>query len=191
MESSAESNEELSAGLVSRIARGDEEAFGTLYDALSPRLFGLVCAILADAAEAEDVMQECFLHVWNNAHRFDPARGSVTTWLFLLFRSRAIDRRRRHRRREGHVELSGMTESSSPFDLATVPGQGAPAGEDGIIHAALHDLPEDQRRAIDLAFFGGLTHHEIATQLATPVGTIKARIRRGLMRLASLLADPA
>jgi RNA polymerase sigma-70 factor (ECF subfamily) len=167
--------------LIERIGRGDADALAVLYDRHAPRVLGLTTRILGDPDEAEDVLQEVFLHVWRNPGQFDETRGTATTWLLILARSRAIDRLRSLRRRgkdrqvpiEDHPIASGE-------DLE----QGAANAQEGaVVRRALAELPPDQRRALELAYFDGYTQSEIARMTGAPLGTVKTRLRQGMMKL--------
>ncbi len=175
------------AALLTRVAGGDAEAFRELYTRWSPMLYGLVCKILEDTREAEDTLQEGFLHVWHKASTYDAARSSPTTWVYMIFRNKAIDRLRSRERRGRGLERIA-TEGSILASAIADPEEGAESNERRLaVNAALESIPQDQREAISLAFFSGLTQVEIAERLGTPLGTVKARIRRGLMKLGESL----
>lgn len=174
--------------LLLRAGRGDSRAFEQLYDAFSPRLFGLLRQMLHDEREAEDVLQDGFVHLWERASAYDPARGRAFPWAALIFRHKAIDRMRVLGRRTRLVE-------SAALEQATLNGQ-SHAGADeeaqahersAVVRSALNELPKDQRQLIECAFLKGLTHHVIADSLGLPLGTVKTHIRRGLLRLRDLL----
>jgi RNA polymerase sigma-70 factor, ECF subfamily len=170
--------------LVLRIAQGDSAALGQLYDLHSGVLFGFAFRILKDHREAEDALQEVFLQVWHKAPTFDAAQGRPLGWMLTLTRNKAIDRLRSAQRRARLVEEAGAElvppgESPSP-NASELAGAGEQAG---LVRAALERLQPDQRRAIEMAFFGGLSQTEVAATLNEPLGTIKARIRRGMLRL--------
>lgn len=175
--------------VVQRIATGDAKAFASFYDAFSGALYSLAFKILGSAEEAEDVLQAACLRMWDDAVRFDARRGTPFTWAYTITRSKALDRLRLRQRRAQLMESGGMQEimaqrsetPSADSELAT--GERATA-----VRSALGTLPEDQREAIELAFFSGLTQQEIAARTGEPLGTIKARIRRGMMKLKSPLA---
>lgn len=182
----------VDAALVLRIARRDREAFAELYDRFSPPLYRTALRILRDPAEAQDVMHDAFVALWRKAETFEAARGSAFSWAVTLVRNRAIDRVRLRRRR------AELLAESAPEDLGYVDDTAAmaPAGdavaqgdEARVVRAAVAALPLEQQRALELAFFGGLTQEEIARKLAQPLGTVKARIRRGLLKLRDLLAS--
>jgi RNA polymerase sigma-70 factor, ECF subfamily len=173
--------------LLERVATGDPRAFDQLYTRWSPMLFGLVCKILNDPKEAEDALQEGFLHIWHKAASYDSQRSSPSTWAYMIFRNKAIDRIRTRERRSRGMEQIAREE---PFQAApsTDPEEGVEHNERRkVIKAALDTIPPDQREAVNLAFFSGLTQTEIAERLGAPLGTVKARIRRGLLKLADTL----
>ena len=162
-------------------ARGDEAAFARLYDLTAARVFGLTVRIVRDPAQSEEVAQEAFLDIWRTASRFDAARGSAIAWMLTIVHRKAVDRVR-------------SAEASSRRD-ATYHQQNEPVAHDATAEAAhaslearrvrgaLGALTEVQREAVELAYFGGYTHTEVATMLDLPVGTAKTRIRDGLIRL--------
>jgi RNA polymerase sigma-70 factor (ECF subfamily) len=168
--------------LVAAMERRDADALGELYDRHAARLLGLAYRILGETGEAEEVVQEVFLHAWRAAGSFDPARGSVLAWLLVATRSRSIDRLRT-RRRVAAVDADGR----SPLDDLPagddVEGGSASREWEALCRGAVRELPSDQRRVLELAYFDGLTHQEIAERTATPLGTVKTRIRLGLMKL--------
>jgi len=169
------------APLLDRIARGDSDALGALYDRHAPRVLGLTTRILSDREEAEDVLQEVFLQVWRAPGRFEASRGSALTWLLVLARSRAIDRLRalRRRGRDRHVEI-GAAEVPAPGDLER---DTQTSQEADTVRRVLAGLPADQRRALELAYFEGYTQSEIAALTGAPLGTVKTRLRQGMMKL--------
>lgn len=173
------------SGLVQRAAAGDHTGLAELYDATSHLVFGLALRILGDRNEAEDAVVEVYAQVWRHAHTYDPGRGTLCSWLLTLTRSRAIDMlRSRKRERATHpIESAGEVEAATPNPEDVT----ADAERHRFVRRALADLSADQREAIDLAYFSGLSHTEIAMQLGQPLGTIKTRIRLGMMRLRELL----
>ena len=174
------------AELLARTARGDMEAFARIYDRHATLLFSLVVRILRDAHEAEDVLQEAFTNIWERAAQYRAEAGKPLTWMICLTRNKAIDRLRKRRRTPDTV----MTSEDSSVLLMNLPAEHvAVLGSDdaALVRSALRVLNAEQRQAIELAFFGGLTHTEIAAQLGEPAGTIKARIRRGLLLLRDIL----
>lgn len=164
-----------------RAALGDQRAFATLYDLLSARVFGLILRVLVDRAQSEEVLQEVFLEAWQTAQSFDADRGRARTWLLTIAHRRAVDRVRASQASRRRDLTAGARELSD-----AVPGvdeEVALLVDGGRAVHALDALPEPQRRAIVLAYFGGYSHSEIAVLLETPLGTIKTRIRDGLGRL--------
>ncbi len=169
--------------LLRAAAQGDEAAFAALYDRLARPIFALVVRIIGSRAEAEEVLQEAFVQVWEHAPDFRPERGTAFCWVVTIARRKAIDRLRANSR---HLHRIAQAAAMSEHDEAMAPVGAAELAEDErmrAVRAALAKLGAPERKAIALAFFDGLTHEEIATALATPVGTIKARIRRGMLKL--------
>ena len=169
------------AELIARIARGDADALAALYDLHGSRALGLISRILSDVEEAEDVLQEVFLQVWRAPERFEPSRGSALTWILILSRSRAIDRLRalRRRGRDRNVDISQCSIASDQ-DLQ----RDAESAQEGArVRRVLAALPAEQRRALELAYFGGFTQTEIAEITHAPLGTVKTRLRQGMMKL--------
>ncbi len=169
------------------ISEGDRYAFSCFYDNYSRLLFAIAFRILNDQKEAEDVLQEVFLQIWDKAGSYKPELGKPSSWAVTLTRNKAIDYIRAGQRRSRLLELA------STEMLVRQPGAAAAnesvRGRDGteLITSAVSELPADQRRAIELAFFTGLTQHEISETLQEPLGPIKARIRRGMMKLRGRL----
>ncbi|HEY0792889.1 MAG TPA: sigma-70 family RNA polymerase sigma factor [Chthoniobacterales bacterium] len=175
------------AELIRKIATGDEEAFTTLYRRLGSALYGLACRMMNDAKEAEDVLQESFTYVWRRAGSFDPTRSSPFAWTVMIVRHKAIDKLRIRQRSEKLLE---QVEQQRPlFDESDDWSALAPAVRErsAQVRAALADLSPEQRQALELAFFKGLTHEEVAAAIQVPLGTVKARIRRGLLKLKELV----
>lgn len=179
--------EELSdAQLVLVAARGRGEALSEIYQRHAGAVFGLARRVLSDNAEAEDVTQEVFLALWNQPERFDPHRGTLRTFLLTNAHSRAVDlvRARVRRAEREHREAAERTRSLAALDREL---------EDLVladhVAQALASIPADERLAIEVAYFDGLTYREVAAVLQTPEGTIKARIRSGLRRMRSLLSE--
>lgn len=185
----ADDRDALDARLLERIARGDKQAFAELYDRFSGPLYSTAVRIVRDASEAQDIVHDAFVSVWEKAAVFDFSRGSAFSWTVTLVRNRAIDRVRMRRRRAdllaGSVpaDLGYHETHSTPADASALLGDDARA-----VRAAVAALPLEQQRALELAFFGGLTQEQIAEKLAEPLGTVKARIRRGLLKLRDSFA---
>jgi len=178
----------LDQEMIARIGRRDQAAFSALYDRLSGPLYSLALKMLGDASDAQDALQEVFVQIWSRAGTYDPEKSSVFSWAVLLTRSRAIDRLRARDRRLRVVVSSAADENkvAEATDASTVESAADTANkkdEAAHVRSLLNNLPEDQRQAIELGFFGHRTHHEIAAQLGQPLGTVKARIRRGLFKL--------
>ncbi len=175
------------ATLLAAMARGDKAALAHLYDLLAKPLYSLAFRVLNDAGESQDVVQDVFLQMWHKAATYDTGRGSVFAWAATLTRNRAIDRVRMRKRR------AELLADSAPELQPAAGGDTDSAGslwlreKAGAVRAALKALAPDQQKAIELAFFGGLTQQEIAARLQEPLGTIKARIRRGLLKLRETL----
>jgi RNA polymerase sigma-70 factor, ECF subfamily len=173
--------------LLTQVATGDREAFATLYDRLSTPLYSLALKMLGSEAEAQDIVQEVFLSVWNKASTFDPARGSAFSWTVTQLRNRAIDRIRSRRRRGELMDAFGADleptggESRSAADNCEISEQARQ------VRDAMGKLSDDQRNVLRLAYFEGLTQVEIAEKLREPLGTIKARAHRAMARLRDIL----
>lgn len=187
--SSSYTASQIEPDLVTRAAKGDAKAFEALYDQSSSLLFTLVLRILGDRDETAELLQEVYLEVWRKAARYDPARGSPVAWLITLARSRAIDRLR-SRASRGHGRGETMERVSAAELPAGNPGPEEAAADRELrlaVTKALAELPEGQQQAMDLAFYEGLSHAEIAAKLRQPLGTIKTRIRLGMSKLKGLL----
>ena len=170
--------------LLALVSRSDEEALAQLYDRYGRVAYGLSLRILRDRALAEDAVQEAFLTVWRSAGSFLAERAKPSTWILTLVHRRAVDLVRREQRRR-----------SSPLDPTTSEGVGSTEEEAAlrsrrrIVQEALRQLPNEQREALELAYYGGFTQSELAERLGLPLGTIKSRMFTGLRRLRDLLAD--
>jgi RNA polymerase sigma-70 factor (ECF subfamily) len=175
--------------LVDRIKRGDSSALDALYARYSSPVYSLVWKILQNAEEAEDVALDVFWQVWRQADRYDPSRGAPPAWIFTVARSRAIDRlRARHRREDKTISFDDPAVNLDPLDEEAAPDLVASFRQTrDAVREAIKALSSVQREAIELAFFKGLTHVEIAEQLGVPLGTIKTRIRQGLIKLRKTL----
>jgi RNA polymerase sigma-70 factor (ECF subfamily) len=173
--------------LLHRIGAKDRDAFGEFYDLYSTLMFSIAVKILNDTSEAEDVLQETFVQIWNKAGKFDPKLGKASSWAAILIRNKAIDRIRASQRRTRLAEEAGAQNviASEANDSANEAVHGREKTR--IIQSAIVELPAEQRRAIELAYFSGLTQNEISEKLQQPLGTIKARIRRGLLKLRDQL----
>ena len=173
--------------LLALVAKGDEQAFAQFYKRRADGLYGLALKMMNDSGEAEDVLQDGFSYMWKKAATYDPARSSPFTWAVMIVRNKAIDRLR-SRQRQARI-LGRATTEFLHFTEADDVSAREPVRREQCaeVRAALADMPGDQKQVIELAFFGGLTHDQIAQRLETPLGTIKARIRRGLLRMRDVL----
>jgi RNA polymerase sigma-70 factor (ECF subfamily) len=175
------SNAKDEAALITRIRGGDETAMGELYDRYSGVVYGVALRVLGDTMAAEDVLQEVFLQLWRNSQAFDAERGRLAPWLAVIARNRAIDRLRKRPMEEDISELpisTGVNLEDEAAQKITVEK----------VRAELAQLPGAQRRALEMAYFEGLTHTEIADKIGEPLGTVKTRIRSGLLALRKVLA---
>jgi RNA polymerase sigma-70 factor (ECF subfamily) len=171
--------------LMRRIADGDSAALAQFYDKFSPLVFAVGMRFLRDRQEAEDLLIDVFFEIWDRCDRYDPARGAPINYLMNLSRSRAIDRQRSRSFRQKLPELSQAFDQPAQ---ATDPADGMAATEQSIqIRQALQTLDAIQRQAVELAFFNGLSHSEIASAMNKPLGTVKTYIRQGLIRLRDCL----
>ena len=172
-----------------RIASGDQIAAGALYDRHSRSLYSLIFRIVGDETESEDVLQDVFAQAFRQAARYDASRGAVAAWLLMMARSRAIDRvrakRARFEGRTGDVERIDQMPDSQPDAGAIMLTE----EQTRSVQRALGELPLMQRMAIELAYYEGLSHSEIAERLEQPLGTVKTRIRLGLLKLRDALSE--
>ncbi len=182
--SAPSANEEL-AELLKACSLGEEAAFAKLYDATAARLFGLVLRTVRDRAQAEEVTQDAYLDIWRNSSRFDPDRGSALSWLMTIGHRKAVDRVRSAEAARLRDAAYEALEQAPPFDQTI---EEAHRNLDGQrVRRALDALTETQRGALELAYFGGYTHREVAAMMNLPLGTAKTRIRDGLIRLRDTL----
>jgi RNA polymerase sigma-70 factor (ECF subfamily) len=170
--------------LLHAVARGDETALAACYDRYRVILFSIILRILNDRQEAEDCLQEVFLQVWRRAGDFDEARGRAFTWLVTIARSRSLDRLRASGSR---LRLATEAAQVPHEDIADAAEEAVQSEEGALVREALAELPEEQRRALLLAYFEGLTQTEIAARLGDPLGTVKTRMRSGMIKLRELL----
>jgi RNA polymerase sigma-70 factor (ECF subfamily) len=176
---------------VHHLANGDDKGLEALYDRYGSLLYSMAFAILRDEADAEEIVMEAFLQVWRSADRFDPARGSVASWLTVIVRTRALDLVR-SRARHGRILMTAARDVGGD---APGMGQGCDLPGDSVeqaerrqrVSAALRALPEPQQKVIELAFYEGRSQSEIATILGEPLGTIKTRARAGMRKLREAL----
>ena len=188
MDSDADPKIEAEIALLQRIAQGDRRSFEEFYDRFSGLLFSTAYRVLNNQEAAEDALQDAFIQIWEKAPLYDPARGKPMTWAMTLTRNRAIDRLRSTLRRDRlqeevqrEEEMAEHFHDQSSFDAV------ASVERSKLVREAVRKLPQDQREAVELAFFSSLTQSEIAERLDEPLGTIKARIRRGMIKLRDVL----
>ncbi len=176
------------AALVQAVVEGASDALAALYDRYSGMLMGLAYRVLGDAADAEEVLQEAFFQVWNQADRYDPSRSSVSTWLVLITRSRAIDRLRSRRVAErtiGAAQKENATTHTSPEGVRDVFKQERRRR----LLQEMGNLPPEQRQVLEMAFFEGMTQSEIADKTSIPLGTVKTRTLLAVKKLRKALQD--
>jgi len=175
------------AYLLGRVARGDADAYARFYDRVAPAVYGLALRMLGDRSIAEEVVQEVLVEAWRSASKFDASKGSVMTWVLTFAHRRSVDRVRRER------SYADRQDRERAFSAG-------PAGHDAsetverdesraAVRAALDTLPAPQREALVLAYFGGQSYPEVAAQLGVPLGTVKTRIRQGLLRMRDRLEE--
>jgi RNA polymerase sigma-70 factor (ECF subfamily) len=174
---------DLAAALLVRVADGDQRAFAELYDLLSSRVFGLILRVLVNRSQSEEVLQEVFLEVWQSAGRFAPNKGQGRTWVLTIAHRRAVDRVRASQSSADRDVRVGTRDLGVAHD--SVAEQVELSIEGGKVVAALSTLPEPQREALVLSYYGGYSQSEISVLIGAPLGTIKTRMRDGLSRLRS------
>ena len=172
--------------LIYAVARGDEQSLAALYDRYRLILFGLITRILHSRPEAEDVLQDVFIQVWKRASDYDESRGRAFTWLVTLARSRAIDRLRALDSRQRTADASIM---DMPEAISDASEDAFKSEQREVVRQALDELPAEQREALVLGYFEGLTQSEIAARLGAPLGTVKTRMRSGMIKLRELLGE--
>jgi RNA polymerase sigma-70 factor (ECF subfamily) len=178
---------DMEARLLSRAARGDEGALAELYDRVAPLAYGLALRIAGDRRLAQDAVQDAFVRAWRRAGSYDPRRGSARAWLLRIVRNSAIDQLRSERAKL-RAELRAEEDTSGraperPDDVA------ADAQRGSRLRDALRRLPEEQQRVIEIAYFEGLSHSEIATREGIPLGTVKSRLHEGVVRLRRFVEE--
>ena len=167
--------------LLLRVAAGDQRAFGELYDLIAPRMLGLVRHVLRDHAQSEEVVQEVLLEVWQTAPRFDPNKGKAVTWMLTMAHRRAIDRVRSAQSSRVRDTRIGIRDLVREYD--SVAESVEIRIEHDRVEKALGRLTELQKQAVELAYYGGYSHREVSDLLGVPMGTVKTRLRDGMMRL--------
>lgn len=174
--------------IVAKVAIGDQMAFASLYDELSSTLFGVVRRVLRDPSQAEEVTQEVFVEIWKQAARFDGERGSVRTWAVTIAHRRAVDRVRSE---QAHRDRQLRTAAAEEDDAMTPEDTAIESEDRRRARVAMAALSDPQREALELAYYDGLTHVQIADQLGVALGTVKTRIRDGLIRLRTVMGVQA
>ena len=177
------------AVLLQRVAAGEQDAFARLYDLLSPRVFGLILRVLVDRAQSEEVLQEVFLEVWQSAARFTPNRGQGRSWVLTIAHRRAVDRVRASQASSDRDVRAGLRDLDVAHDGVAEQVELRLASEE--LTSALSTLPEVQKEALTLAYYGGYSQSEIAALVGAPLGTIKTRMRDGLSRLRDAMGVTA
>ena len=169
---------------IGRVAEGDQVAFASLYDVLAPTVYGVVRRVLRDPSQAEEVTQEIFVEIWKQAARYDAGRAGVRTWAVTIAHRRAVDRvRSEQSHRDRHT-----TAGAASLEVQATPEDDAIEAEDRTrARAAMATLPDAQREALELAYYEGLTHVQIAEHLGIALGTVKTRIRDGLIRMRTTM----
>ncbi len=171
------SNEDL----LQLVATGDQRAFAELYDRTVPRVFGLVKRLLRDHAQSEEVTQEIFLEIWQSATRYDTSKGGAIAWMLTMTHRRAVDRVRASQASRDRDQRIGIRDFATEYD--SVAENVEVRLESERVKVAMMRLTELQRHAVQLAYFGGYSHSEVATMLSVPIGTVKTRLRDGMIRL--------
>lgn len=175
--------------VVARVARGDEKAFETLYDAVAGQVHGLIRRVLRDPAQAEEVTQEVFLEIWRTATRFDPARGKAKSWVLTMAHARAVDRVRSAQASSDRDLKVGQRDYAVAYD--SVAEAVETRFERTQVKNCLGGLTELQRESVTLAYYGGYTYNEVANLLSVPLGTVKTRLRDGLIRMRDCMGVEA
>ncbi|MBE3001003.1 sigma-70 family RNA polymerase sigma factor [Nocardiopsis sp. HNM0947] len=171
--------------LLRLVARGDEDAFGKVYDLVSPTVYGLVRRVLRDPAQSEEVSQEVLVEVWRSACRYDERRGSPQAWVMTLAHRRAVDRVRSEQAGAEREQRAATADGTRPYD--EVSEEVTDRMERERVRRCLETLTELQGQSVRLAFYGGYTYREVSRLLSTPLGTVKTRMRDGLIRLRDCL----
>lgn len=171
--------------LLALVAGGDDEALAELYDRYGRLCYAIALRVVRDTGLAQDAVQEAFLTAWRTAATFDPARGTAATWLLTLVHRRSVDIVRREQRRRSEPPPDSASDTAGPADEAALI-----LDRRRTVQEALARLPPDQRQALELAYYGGLTQSELAERLGLPLGTVKSRMFAALARLRDLLGEP-
>lgn len=181
-----DAEQRIDMDLMCRIQKGDQEAFTGLYNRYAPRVLGLTRRVISDARESEDLVQIVFLCVWRKCRAYRPERGTVQAYIFQIAKSRMIDEMRKHQREATEMSSSSSLEDhaqrDNPIDLLDASLTAA---------ALLENLNPDERRAVELAVYGGFSQREISQVLRRPLGTVKSWVRRGLQKVRKSLEDSA
>lgn len=167
--------------LLLRIGDGDQQAFAELYDQIAPRVLGLIVRVLRDHAQSEEVTQEVFLEIWQTATRFDPNKGQAASWIMTMAHRRAVDRVRSSQSGRDRDTRIGIRDYDPAYDSVSEAVEISVEHER--VEVAMSRLSEMQRQAVTLAYYGGYSHSEVAELLSVPLGTVKTRLRDGMMRL--------
>lgn len=186
-----ERSRQADAELLERVAAGDEAAFSQLYDRFSPGLYSMVMKMTNDEAEAKDVLQDAFSHIWRRAATYDGRRSAAFTWAVMITRNKCIDRMRVRQRFSRIVEKATLEQDGQPLVDEAASEEAEMRDRRVRLRTVLAKVSPDQQQAIELAFFNDFTHEQIAERLGAPLGTVKARIRRGLQKLRELLGGEA
>ncbi|GAA2875687.1 RNA polymerase sigma factor SigK [Actinoplanes cyaneus] len=171
--------------LLEAVAKGDEKAFGRLYDLVAPRVFGLIRRVLRDPSQSEEVAQEVLVEIWRSAARFDPSRGTPTGWILTIAHRRAVDRVRAEQAAADRTRSVGAASLDTPYD--TVADEVTGRLEREQVRDCLDGLTELQRQAVTLAYYRGHTYPQVSKLLNVPLPTVKTRMRDGLIRLRDCL----
>ena len=179
----------MNSALLPAVARGDASAFEALYDRYASTVYALLLRILSNAEDAQEVLQETFVKAWTSAKMFDDVRGSEIAWLISIARSRGIDRLRSRRVRNDREDEAGreISNRTAAVDTSESADKAIQSQEGAAVRGALAELPDAQRKALELAYFEGLSQSEIAERLGEPLGTIKTRMQLGMKKLRERL----
>lgn len=187
VETESGAQEQQLVSLIANIAQGNQRALGILYDQTSSHVYGLAFRVLNDSTMAEEVTMDVYMQVWRQAKQFDQTRGRPIVWLAVLARSRAIDRLRSGQKERDSRQSLDMI-GDAPATKGNPEESSAYSEQCRVVHKALASLTPEQRQVIEMAYFGGLSQSEIAAQIGEPLGTVKTRIRLGMIRLRNILS---